>query len=496
MSVFHKDGLDRIVQLLVQNQVRILATGGTFDFISKMGVAVEAVEDITSFPHILDGRVKTLHPAIFGGILARSNEGKDLQELQKYNIPVIDLVVVDLYPFASTVKSNALHQEIIEKIDIGGISLIRAGAKNYSDVVIISHVSQYQKLEKILSENKAQTSIDIRKELAAEAFACSASYDSQIARWMQNEKNDFFGAVHTHGIQLRYGENPHQKGTFYGQMDEIFCQLHGKELSYNNLLDIDALLGILHDFPEPSFCIIKHNNACGMASDPDALSCWLKALEGDPISAFGGVIGSNQKISAAVANEIGKIFFEVLIAPDFDEEALMILKEKKNRILLKLIDIPNQMLEYRSILNGVLVQTADTNVETSTNISYATDLKPDDQQMEDLFYANRLAKHARSNTIVLVKNKQLAGSGIGQTSRIDACKQAIEKAQQFNINLQGAVMASDAFFPFPDCVELAYKAGISAVIQPGGSVNDKLSIDYCNQNGVKMVLTGVRHFRH
>jgi len=496
LSVFHKDGLDRIVQLLVDKDIRILASGGTYDFIKNMGVEVDAVEDVTSFPHILDGRVKTLHPGIFGGILARSSNQNDTAELLQYQIPRIDLVVVDLYPFEKTVSAQSSEQDIIEKIDIGGVSLIRAGAKNFNDVVIISNVNQYSRLETILKDQDAKTDLKMRKQFAFEAFAVTTHYDSQISKWFNDENEPYFAEVFSKNTSLRYGENPHQIGTFFGTMERVFTQLHGKELSYNNLLDVDAVLGILKDFPEPSFCIVKHNNACGMASDKNLLQCWQKALAGDPVSAFGGVIGTNQNISKDVAEEIGNLFFEVLIAPSFDQDALELLKQKKNRMLLQLHSIPNPSFVFRSLMGGVLVQSADQKVERENDLTFITDQKPSKDEIEDLLYANRLAKHARSNTIVLVKDQQLAGSGIGQTSRVDACKQAIEKAQQFNINLQGAVMASDAFFPFPDCVEMAHKAGISAVIQPGGSVNDKLSIDYCNQNGLKMVLTGSRHFRH
>lgn len=496
ISVYHKDGLEPVIRGLNHAGVTLYATGGTRDFIEDLGIKVIPVEELTDYPAILGGRVKTLHPKIFGGILGRRENADDILQLDEYHIPKIDLVVVDLYPFEATVEANSSESEIIEKIDIGGISLIRAAAKNYNDVLIIPSVNDYATLLDFITNQQAETTLAQRKSFAAKAFAVSSHYDTAIFNFFnQDEEPVFRKSIKIHKT-LRYGENPHQKGVFYGDLNKIVEQLGGKELSYNNLLDVDAAISLLSDFKETTFAIVKHNNACGISSDPSLLQAWNKALACDPLSAFGGILITNNLITIAVAEEINKLFFEVLIAPGFEEKALTLLKEKKNRIILlqKPFSFPSR--QFKSLLNGVIEQEKDLVTESKNQMNTVTHIAPTDTEYPDLEFANKIAKHSKSNAIVLVKNKCLLASGVGQTSRVDALNQAIEKATKFGFELQGAVMASDAFFPFPDCAEIAHKAGITAIIQPGGSLKDKESIDYCNKNGVSMVLTGNRHFRH
>lgn len=496
VSVYHKDGLDEILIKLSQLGVTFVSTGGTQQFIESLGLPCEAVEDLTGYPSILGGRVKTLHPKVFGGILARRELSKDMEQCSEYDIPTIDLVIVDLYPFEDTVASGAASEDIVEKIDIGGISLIRAAAKNFNDVVIVASKAQYAPLLDMLNENGAETSIEDRRWFAKEAFGVSSLYDSAIFNWFDGGEGSQFRAAKDDAKSLRYGENPHQRGYFYGNFDDMFEQLQGKEISYNNLLDIDAAIALIQDFDETTFAILKHNNACGIASRPVLKDAWDAALAGDPVSAFGGVLVTNSVVDAASAEEINKIFFEVIIAPDYDVEALKILTAKKNRIILILKQQPNAKKQFRSLLNGVLVQDRDLHTETAEDLKSVTNVVPTASEIEDLLFANKLVKHTKSNAIVFAKNKQLCASGTGQTSRVDALRQAIEKANSFGMDLKGAVMASDAFFPFPDCVEIADQAGIKAVIHPGGSINDQKSIDYCNEHELAMVLTGFRHFKH
>ena len=497
ISVFSKDGLAPIVEKLNEQGVKIYSTGGTQKFIEDLSIPVVAVEDLTSYPSILGGRVKTLHPKIFGGILNRRALADDQQQIETYDIPEIDLVIVDLYPFEATVASGASHQDIIEKIDIGGISLIRAAAKNYNDVVIIPSMSQYDSFLDILN-TKGGTTREDRKAFAAEAFNVSSHYDTKIHGYFAPDQKESFKESITASKTLRYGENPHQKGTFYGNLDDIFDQLHGKELSYNNLLDIDAAVNYMAEFKgeAPTFAILKHNNACGLASRSTLLEAYEAALAGDPVSAFGGILIANRVIDLPTAEKINQLFCEVVIAPGYDEGALNILKEKKNRVILVQKDIELPEKQYRTILNGVLAQDKDLITDQASDFQTITKLQPTEAEIKDLEFANKLVKHTKSNTIVLAKNGQLLASGTGQTSRVDALQQAIHKAKSFNFDLNGAVMASDAFFPFPDCVEIANKEGISSVIQPGGSIKDKLSIDYCDANGMSMVFTGNRHFKH
>jgi phosphoribosylaminoimidazolecarboxamide formyltransferase/IMP cyclohydrolase len=496
VSVYHKDGLDEILIKLHEQGVSFLSTGGTQQFIESLGLPCSAVEDLTGYPSILGGRVKTLHPKVFGGILARRALSGDMHQCEEYEIPEIDLVIVDLYPFEDTVASDAAPEDIIEKIDIGGISLIRAAAKNFQDVVIVASKAQYAPLLTILNEQGAQTSFEDRRWFAKEAFAVSSHYDSAIFNWFDNGDGSAFRCTGDNAKRLRYGENPHQQGSFYGDFDDMFEQLQGKEISYNNLLDIDAAISLISDFQETTFAILKHNNACGVASRPTLLEAWKDALAGDPVSAFGGVLVANTVVDQATAEEINTIFFEVIIAPDYDVEALKILTSKKNRIILIQKKTTTAVKQFRSLLNGVLIQDKDLKTETPADLNAVTQVEATDSQIEDLLFANKLVKHSKSNAIVLAKNKQLCASGVGQTSRVDALKQAVEKANGFGFDLQGAVMASDAFFPFPDCVEIADNAGIKAVIHPGGSINDQKSIDYCNEHGLAMVLTGFRHFKH
>jgi phosphoribosylaminoimidazolecarboxamide formyltransferase / IMP cyclohydrolase len=492
VSVYHKDGLDEIVKMFDKHKILIYSTGGTKDFIESLGVNVIAVEEITSYPSILGGRVKTLHPKIFGGILGRRNHENDTVQLEQYEIPEIDLVVVDLYPFKETVAAGASDEEIIEKIDIGGISLIRAAAKNFKDVLIIPSKDQYNFLSNVLKAG-GETTLNQRKEMAFAAFAISSGYDTAIHNYFSGNKGE-------NKKILRYGENPHQHGIFRGELEKIFDQLHGKELSYNNLLDVDAAVNLISEFDEDgaeaTLAILKHNNACGIASDTELSNAYKKALAADPLSAFGGVIISNKKIDGDTASVMNDLFFEILIAPDFEKEAMEILKQKKNRILLKLKKSELPQKQLRTILNGILEQDKDLKQVKKSELKTVTKLSPTAQQTEDLLFANKVVKHTKSNAIVLVKNKQMAGSGAGQTSRIDALNHAIEKAKHFGFDLNGAVMASDAFFPFPDCVEIAAAANIKAIIQPGGSIKDKDSIDAADKSGIAMVFSGIRHFRH
>ena len=499
ISVFSKDGLEPIVKQLDQQGVTIYSTGGTQKFINDLGINVVPVEDVTSYPSILGGRVKTLHPKVFGGILNRQSHEGDVAELAEYNIPQIDLVIVDLYPFEKTVASGASNQDIIEKIDIGGISLIRAAAKNYADVICVSSVNDYSEFLELFEAKNGETSEADRKAFAAKAFNVSSHYDSAIFNYFNSNKEiTSLKISESNGKELRYGENPHQKGFFFGDFDALFIKLHGKELSYNNLLDVDAAVNLMNEFKgeSPTFAILKHNNACGFAQRETIHKAYVDALAGDPISAFGGILISNVEIDAATAEEIHKLFCEVVIAPSFSSDAENILKGKKNRILLILNDIDLPQSTVRTCLNGLLVQGKDDKTDSLSDLSHATNKKPTETEIEDLLFASKICKHTKSNTIVLVKNKQLCASGTGQTSRVDALNQAIHKAQSFNFDLNGSAMASDAFFPFPDCVKIADKAGITSVIQPGGSIKDQLSIDYCNANNVSMVFTGTRHFKH
>lgn len=495
VSVFHKENLDKIILKLHEEGVRLLSTGGTQSFIESLGVPCDAVEDLTGYPSILGGRVKTLHPKVFGGILGRRENTGDQAQMAQYDIPEIDLVIVDLYPFEQTVASGAAEADIIEKIDIGGISLIRAAAKNYKDVVIVASQDQYAPLAAMLQENGAASTLEQRRFFAKEAFAVSSWYDSAIFNYFDQGQSGFRYTQNS-PKSLRYGENPHQVGAFFGKFDDMFEQLHGKEISYNNLIDIDAAVNLIADFKETTFAILKHNNACGLASRSTLLQAWKDALAGDPVSAFGGVLVANQVVDKATADEINKIFFEVIIAPGYDKEALEILTQKKNRIILIQKAAVNTKTQFRSVLNGVLVQDRDLSVEQPDGFTPVTSHKATEQQLADMVFANIIVKHSKSNAIVLAKNKQLCASGVGQTSRVDALKQAIEKAHNFDMDLQGAVMASDAFFPFPDCVEIAGKAGITAVIQPGGSIKDAESAAYCENHGIAMVTTGIRHFKH
>lgn len=496
VSVFNKDGLEPILAKLNNLGIQFISTGGTKSFIEALGYQCVAVEELTGYPSILGGRVKTLHPKVFGGILSRANIESDIAELKEYDINPIDLVIVDLYPFEDTVKSGASDSDIIEKIDIGGISLIRAAAKNFTDVIIVASKEQYTPLDTLLTTKDGCSDIEDRKWFAKEAFAVSSSYDSAIFNYMDAEQGSHLRVVADNESTLRYGENPHQEGKFYGKLSETFNQLNGKEISYNNLLDIDAAISVLGEFTETTIAILKHNNVCGIASRNNLLTAWKDALAGDPVSAFGGIIISNREIDKATAEDINLIFFEIIIAPSYSKEALDILLQKKNRIILEQKNGITTNKQFRSLLNGVLVQDIDKSIQTEKDLKCVTQKAPTHREIEDLLFANKLVKHTKSNAIVLVKNKQLCASGTGQTSRVDALNQAIQKAKTFKFDLEGAVMASDAFFPFPDCVEIAGQAGISSVIQPGGSIKDSQSVDYCNQHDISMVMTGIRHFKH
>jgi phosphoribosylaminoimidazolecarboxamide formyltransferase/IMP cyclohydrolase len=497
VSVFYKDGLEEILSLLNADGVKFLSTGGTKSFIESLGYSCQAVEDLTGYPSILGGRVKTLHPKVFGGILNRRENEGDRQQIAQYEIPEIDLVIVDLYPFEATVASGASDADIIEKIDIGGISLIRGAAKNYNDVVIVASKQQYAPLAEMLKASGASSTLEQRRWFAKEAFAVSSGYDAAIYNYFAGADADDLRIALNGQRAMRYGENPHQKGFFYGDLNAMFDQLHGKEISYNNLLDIDAATQLMAEFgTEPTFAILKHNNACGVATRPTILQAWTDALAGDPVSAFGGVLISNTEIDEEVANEINKIFFEVIIAPSYTEGALNVLEQKKNRIILVQKLPAPRTRQFRSVLNGALVQDRDTAVETPDMLKTVTKVAPTAEQIDDLLFANKIVKQSKSNAIVLAKNGQLYASGIGQTSRVDALRQAIAKAQSFGFDLHGAVMASDAFFPFADCVEIADQAGITAVIHPGGSIRDNESVEYCDAHGMAMVTTGIRHFKH
>ncbi|WP_445733462.1 bifunctional phosphoribosylaminoimidazolecarboxamide formyltransferase/IMP cyclohydrolase [Mariniflexile sp.] len=499
ISVFSKDGLEPIVRKLNQQGVTMYSTGGTQTFINDLGIDVVPVEEVTSYPSILGGRVKTLHPKVFGGILNRQNHAGDVAELAEYEIPQIDVVIVDLYPFEKTVASGASEQDIIEKIDIGGISLIRAAAKNFADVICVASVADYAEFLDLISANNGSISLENRKRFAGKAFNISSHYDTAIFNYFnKNHEEAVLKISETNGKVLRYGENPHQKGFFFGDFDAMFTKLHGKELSYNNLLDVDAAVNLINEFKNdaPTFAILKHNNACGLAQSTTLHQAYKDALAVDPVSAFGGVLISNEEIDKATAEEITSLFCEVIIAPSYHAEALGILQGKKNRIILVIHEVEMPQTNIRSCLNGVLVQDRNTVTDTIEGLTYVTNSKPSKNELEDLIFASKICKHTKSNTIVLVKNKQLLAAGTGQTSRVDALEQAIHKAKTFNFDLNGAAMASDAFFPFPDCVEIAKNAGITAVIQPGGSIKDQLSIDYCNENNVAMVMTGTRHFKH
>jgi len=497
ISVFDKTGLEPIVRQLHQQNATIYSTGGTEDFIKNLGIPVVPVEDITSYPSILGGRVKTLHPKVFGGILNRQDNPTDVEQMKEFNIPQIDLVIVDLYPFEKTVASGANEADVIEKIDIGGISLIRAAAKNFKDTVIVPSVEEYELFLGMITEGNGATTIEQRKYLATRAFHVSSNYDTAIFNYFNTEDTYYKESI-ANGQVLRYGENPHQKGFFFGDFDAMFTKLHGKELSYNNLLDVDAAVNLIAEFKDndPTFAILKHNNACGLATRTTMKEAYAAALACDPTSAFGGVLMANGHIDAATANEINSLFCEVVIAPSYDAEALNILQEKKNRIILVINDVPLPQRQVRTCLNGLLVQDKNNITDTKEHLRNVTTTVPTAQEIEDLLFASKICKNTKSNTIVFAKNGTLVASGTGQTSRVDALKQAIEKAETFGFDLHGAVMASDAFFPFPDCVEIAHHAGITAVIQPGGSIKDELSINYCNENNVAMVFTGTRHFKH
>ena len=497
ISVYHKDGLDEILDELNAHGVKFLSTGGTQKFIQQQGYACDAVENLTGYPSILGGRVKTLHPKVFGGILTRRDNEGDRAQIAQYEIPEIDLVIVDLYPFEATVASGASEADIIEKIDIGGISLIRGAAKNFNDVAIVASKGQYGLLlEMLRGHGDAVTTLAERRLLAREAFGVSSAYDSHIFNYFDSDDRSALRLPIDGRKSLRYGENPHQRGYYYGDFDRMFTQLHGKEISYNNLLDIDAAINLIGDFTEPTFVIMKHNNACGLATRATLVEAFRAALAGDPVSAFGGVHVTNRPVDLATAEEMNKVFIEVCIAPGYSDEALEVLKQKKNRVILVMKDVELPKTTCRTVLNGALLQERDTHVETPEELRQVTTEAVTEAQTRDLLMANIIVKHSKSNAIVLVKDQMLVGSGVGQTSRVDALKQAIEKARSFGHDLQGSVMASDAFFPFGDCVQIAHEAGVTAVIQPGGSVRDQESIDYCNAHGVAMVMTGIRHFKH
>ncbi|MBE0392598.1 bifunctional phosphoribosylaminoimidazolecarboxamide formyltransferase/IMP cyclohydrolase [Flavobacterium sp. PL002] len=497
ISVFSKEGLEPIVRLLNSQNVTLYSTGGTEDFIKNLGIPVVPVEDVTSYPSILGGRVKTLHPKVFGGILNRQDNESDVQQMKEFNIPQIDLVIVDLYPFEKTVASGASESDIIEKIDIGGISLIRAAAKNFKDTAIVASVDEYSLLLDMISAQNGATTLADRKLLATKAFHVSSHYDTAIFNYFNTDETVYKESI-AEGQVLRYGENPHQKGYFFGDFDAIFKKVHGKELSYNNLLDVDAAVNLINEFKTdgPTFAILKHNNACGLASRKTISEAYVAALACDPTSAFGGVLISNTKIDIATATEINKLFCEVVIAPEYDKEAIAILQEKKNRIILIQNEVALPAKQVRTCLNGLLIQERNGITDNKDGLKTVTITSPTSQEIEDLIFASKVCKNTKSNTIVFAKNGTLISSGTGQTSRVDALLQAIEKAKTFGFDLHGASMASDAFFPFPDCVEIAKNAGITAVIQPGGSIKDELSINYCNENKLAMVFTGTRHFKH
>ena len=497
ISVFYKDNLEPIVHQLGKAGVEFVSTGGTQEFIERLGYKVTPVEKLTGYPSIFGGRVKTLHPAIFGGILYRREDAGDVKQAAEYKIPPIDLVIVDLYPFEETVAKGGKEEDIIEKIDIGGISLIRGAAKNFNDVIIVASRNQYNELQHLLETKKCSTDLSDRKHFAAMAFDVTSHYDSAIFNYFNSgsEIPSFKRSIQT-GRTLRYGENPHQQGKFFGNLEEIFEQVNGKELSYNNLVDVDAAVNLVQEFSETAFVIIKHTNACGVATGSSVKEAYLKAFQADTVSAFGGVLATNKKIDLAAAEEINKLFFEILIAPGYEADALELLKSKKNRMILVQKSQLKEKIQFKSLLNGVIEQDYDLKTDSKTDLKVATKRAPSASEIEALLFAGKIAKHTKSNTIVLAIDGQLLASGVGQTSRVDALKQAIEKAKSFGFSLQGAVMASDAFFPFADCVEIAHQQGIQAVIQPGGSVRDQDSINFCDQHNMTMVMTGIRHFKH
>jgi len=497
LSVYSKEGIEELARKLESYGIQIISTGGTFDFLVSKGIHATSIESITSYPSILGGRVKTLHPKIFGGILWRRNQLSDVGDVEKYEIPSVDLVVVDLYPFEKTVEATAGEEEIIEKIDIGGISLIRAAAKNYAHVVVVPSAGYYQALLDILAKKSGYTNLSDRRLFAARAFNISSHYDTEIFRYFSRQENvPAFKQSILVSKPMRYGENPHQKGTFYGDLDRVFTQLHGKELSYNNLVDVDAAISLAGEFSEQTVAIVKHTNPCGIASRSSLKQAWLDALACDPVSAYGGIIIANGTLEADTAGELNKLFFEILIADGYENDALNLLKSKKNRIILQKNPFKFPQQQFKSILNGVLEQDKDLASEQITDFQYVTNKRPSPEETEALVFANIVVKHLKSNTIVLIKNNQLVGCGMGQTSRVDALRQAIIKARTFGFDPAGSVMASDAFFPFADCVEIAHEAGITAVIQPGGSIRDVDSVNYCNENDMSMVFTGIRHFKH
>ncbi|HYF70538.1 MAG TPA: bifunctional phosphoribosylaminoimidazolecarboxamide formyltransferase/IMP cyclohydrolase [Ohtaekwangia sp.] len=498
ISVYYKDNLEPIIHLLAKNGVEFVSTGGTQDFIEKLGYKVTPVEELTGYPSIFGGRVKTLHPAVFGGILYRREDGSDVRQAKEFKISPLDLVIVDLYPFEETVAKGGAEEDIIEKIDIGGISLIRGAAKNFNDVLVISSRNQYHELQTLLETKGGETDLQDRKKFAALAFDTSSHYDTAIFNYFNNEfQFPRFKQSVEKGRVLRYGENPHQKGTFYGDFDGLFQQLNGKELSYNNLVDVDAAVNLVKEFDEETaFVIIKHTNACGVATASSVKEAYLKAFQADTISAFGGVLATNRTVDEAAAEEINKLFFEILIAPAYDEKALELLRSKKNRMILLQKKQLTETRQFKSILNGVIEQDLDLKTDSRDDLKVMTQRAPAKAEVDALLFASKVCKHTKSNTIILAVDGQLLASGVGQTSRVDALKQAIEKATAFGFTLQGAVMASDAFFPFPDCVEIADQHGIKAVIQPGGSVKDQESINFCDNHGMAMVFTGVRHFKH
>jgi phosphoribosylaminoimidazolecarboxamide formyltransferase/IMP cyclohydrolase len=497
ISVYSKNGISEIARLLDNLGIKIYSTGGTYDYLQKQGINVTSVESVTGYPSIFGGRVKTLHPKILGGILYRREDPDDLQELKKYEIPPVDLVIVDLYPFESTVAATKDEDEIIEKIDIGGISLIRAAAKNFRDVLIVPSAIHYSQLIELLKNKGGITSLEDRKYFAAQAFNVSSHYDTKIFEYFNRDQNiHAFKKSILQSFPLRYGENPHQQALFYGNLDEVFNQLHGKAISYNNIVDIDAAIALIKEFSEPTFVVIKHTNACGVASRTNLKDAWCDALACDPVSAYGGVIIANRTIDAGVAEELNKLFFEILVASEYGDKAIEILKSKKNRILLQKKSVDFSELQFKSILNGALEQEKDLKTETEIDFHLVSKKPPSDTEVSDLVFANKIVKHQKSNTIVLVRGKQLIGSGTGQTSRVDALKQAIQKAHDFGFDLKGSVMASDAFFPFADSVEIACKEGITAVVQPGGSIRDADSISFCDTHEMSMVFTGIRHFKH
>ncbi len=514
VSVYYKEGLDKIIHILNQHGVELFSTGGTYSFIQSLGVPCNLIENLTGYPSILDGRVKTLHPAVFGGILGRPDLASDVNDMQKYHLEPFDLVIVNLYPFEQTMQQTTSHKDIIEKIDIGGISLIRAAAKNYDHVLCVSSPHQYNEIELLLREQQCTVTENQRLFYAGKAFERSSSYDLAIGNYLTKYRGEDKQTTGASGIQsinsivgnikensanpvvLRYGENPHQKGIFYGKLGEVFHKHHGKELSYNNLLDLESAIHLIQDFDDPTFAILKHNNACGIASRENITQSWHAALQADPVSAYGGVLIANRPIDEQSALEVNKIFFEIILAPAYEKNGLEILKSKKNRIILQAKTFDFQEQQFRSLLNGFLLQDKDLKTETMHDIMVITNKQPNPGQMEDLFFANKVVKHSKSNAIVLASNKQLLASGIGQTSRVDALKQAIEKARTFGFDLNGAVMASDAYFPFADSVQIAHEAGITSVIQPGGSIRDNETIEFCNAHNMSMVFTGIRHFKH